>query len=538
MLSIDPRHADSLHCLGAIAFQSKRQEAAINLIYEAIQLNGDIPLYHYNLGRVLSEQGKKDKALACYKRAIVLNPDFAEACNNLGAIFSEQDNLSEAVEFLERSIASKPDFAEAHNNLGSTLRKQGKLDEAVARYSRAIAIRPDYVEAYYNLGRLFCEQGKLDEAVIQYERAIAIKPDYTEAHLSRAEIKTFHQGDPDIATLETMIKNKSLDQNKVMGIHFTLSKALEDCGDYVRAFEHLRAGNAMKRRQINYDETSVLDQFQRITAVFNKNLFDRFRGEGDPSSVPVFVLGMPRSGSTLVEQILASHPQIHGAGELSSLETVINSMLRYPECIPTLDDSSLQQLGQDYLSRLPTPAKGKIRVIDKTPGNFFSIGLIRLILPKAKIIHTRRDPIDTCFSCYSILFSDGLNFSYDLAELGRYYRRYSELMGHWQSVLPPSAMLDVYYEDVVDDLEGQARRLIEYCGLPWDDTCLEFYRNSRPVKTASAVQVRKPLYRSSLKRWHKYEENLEPLLHQLGDIIPGSTGALADTSRAAQDPDR
>jgi hypothetical protein len=297
----------------------------------------------------------------------------------------------------------------------------------------------------------------------------------------------------------------------------------------------LRKGNELKRRQSDYDEKSAVELFQRLRDVFDGGLLDRFQGEGDPSSMPIFVLGMPRSGSTLIEQILASHPQVHGAGELNDLDAAVSSVLgtggkpaRYPECIPSLDGAILRQIGQTYLSRLlsrlPSCADGKVRIIDKLPGNFVHIGLIRLILPNARIIHTVRDAVDTCVSCYSKLFTSGQSFSYDLAELGRYYRGYRELTTHWRSVLPPDAMLDVVYEDVVDDLEGQARRMIDYCGLPWDDRCLNFDKTSRTVKTASAVQVRKPLFRSSVQRWRKYEAGLGPLLNELGGLAPVQMG--------------
>jgi hypothetical protein len=226
---------------------------------------------------------------------------------------------------------------------------------------------------------------------------------------------------------------------------------------------------------------------------------------------------MPRSGSTLIEQILASHPQIQGAGELTTLEKMEAG---YPESYSALDGPALRRLGESYLAQMPLLANGKVRIVDKLPGNFLRVGLIRLMLPNARIIHTTRNPIDTCVSCYSKLFTVGLPFTYDLGELGRYYRAYSELMAHWRSVLPPGAMLDVSYEDVIDDLEGQARRLIDYCGLPWDDRCISFYRTIRPVKTASAVQVRQPLFRSSLQRWRRYEAGLGPLLDELALIEP------------------
>ncbi len=281
-------------------------------------------------------------------------------------------------------------------------------------------------------------------------------------------------------------------------------------------------GNALKRREVHYHEVSCQREFQAIAEQFDGSLPDRIGAVGDPSAAPIFVLGMPRSGSTLVEQILASHPLVHAAGELTILERLVRMLpdadgraVPYPQGIAGLDADGFRRLGQAYLAGLPHLPAGKTRITDKAPANFFHVGLIRLILPNARIIHTVRDPVDTCVSCFSRLYSFGSSFSYDLAELGCYYRWYYELMDHWRTVLPAGSMLDVAYEDVVDDLEQQARRLIDYCGLPWDDRCLKFHETNRPIATASNVQVRRPLYRSSVARWRRYEAQLEPLLAEL-----------------------
>jgi tetratricopeptide (TPR) repeat protein len=433
--------------------------------------------------------------------------------------------LREAVTLYKRALFLKPDHADAHYNLALALLEQGKLDDAITHCERAIAVNPDRAEVHNTLGLILKDRGEFGDAMGHFAKAIAIKPDCAEAHFNRAELKTFHRGDTDLAALEALVRRDGLSADKGLLVHFALSKALEDIGDYGQAFEHLRRGNSLKREQIDYDEKSEVRLFERISTVYDATLFDRFRGTGDPSRVPIFVLGMPRSGSTLIEQILAGHPQIHGAGELRDLDTALSSVLSagnptvpYPECVPSLDGDILRRIGEAYLARLAVLADRKARIVDKLPGNFLDIGLIRLILPNARIIHTVRDPIDTCVSCYSKLFAFGQYFSYDLGELGRYYRCYSALMTHWRSVLPPASILDVSYEDVVDDLEGQARRLIDYCGLPWDDRCLSFHKTIRPVKTASTVQVRQPLFRSSLQRWRRYQPGLGPLLKELGDV--------------------
>jgi tetratricopeptide (TPR) repeat protein len=456
------------------------------------------------------------------------NPD---AVGNVRSILDsamrhrQAGRLREAVTLYERVLFLRPDHADAHTNLGQTLIDQGKHNEAMSHCERALAVNPDSPEAHNNLGFILKDRGEFDGAMGHFAKAIAIKPDFATAHFNRAELKIFHHGDTDLAALEALVRRDGLSAEEGPLVHFALAKALDDIGDYGRAFEHLRKGNDLKRGQIDYDEKSEFRLFERISTVYDGALFDRFRGTGDPSPVPIFVLGMPRSGSTLIEQILASHPQIHGAGELRDLDTALSSVLSavnptvsYPECIPALAGDTFRRIGEAYLARLAILADRKARIVDKLPGNFLDIGLIRLILPNARIIHTVRDPIDTCVSCYSKLFAAGQYFSYDLGELGRYYRCYSALMAHWRSVLPPASILDVSYEDVVDDLEGQARRLIDYCGLPWDDRCLSFHKTIRPVKTASTVQVRQPLFRSSLQRWRRYQPSLGPLLQELGDV--------------------
>ena len=531
-LVLDPNHANAHNNLGlALAAQGRIADAIAH--YErALALNPRHANAHNNLVMALIAQGSTADAIALFERALVLNPGHADLHNNLGVALIAQGRIREAIAQYERVLVLRPDDANAHSNLGTALAEQGSIADAMSHLERALVLNPRHADAHNSLGNIFKDEGKFDDAMAHYGRAIAIRPDFGEAHLNRTEIKSFHPGDAGLAVLEALAGRNDLSANTALRIHFAVAKALEDTGDYARALEHLRQGNALKRKQLDYDEGRVLNLFQRVSTVFDGRLLDRFQGEGDPSSVPVFVLGMPRSGSTLIEQILASHPQIHGAGELTDFETAASSVfhaggraVEYPECVPAVDGAALRRIGQSYLARLPALAEGKVRIVDKLPGNFLNIGLIRLALPNARIIHTMRHPMDTCVSCYSKLFTFGHHYTYDLAELGRFYRYYSELMTHWRRVLPPGAMLDVSYEDVVDDLEGQARRMIDYCGLPWDDRCISFHRTSRPVKTASAVQVRKPLFRSSLQRWRKYESGIAPLLDELGTIVPGPGGS-------------
>ena len=307
-------------------------------------------------------------------------------------------------------------------------------------------------------------------------------------------------------------------------LHFALGKAYEDLGRDAEAFTQWLDGNALKRRQITYDEAATLGALDRIQAVFTSELIRRWQNVGHPSPVPVFIVGMARSGSTLVEQILASHPQVFGGGELKYFDAAVQGIrtkfggsATFPELVSGMTGEDYRDLGTRYLAEIERLAPAATHITDKMPGNFIFAGLIHLALPNATIIHTIRDPVDTCLSCFSKLFTEGQNHTYDLAELGRYYRHYQALMAHWHRVLPPGRILDVRYEDVVADLEGQARRIIAHCGLDWDPRCLAFHQTERPVLTASAAQVRQPIYNSAVGRWRVHEEALQPLLAELAN---------------------
>jgi tetratricopeptide (TPR) repeat protein len=371
--------------------------------------------------------------------------------------------------------------------------------------------------------------GHLREAQEAYLEALRLDPSLADVYVNLADSKTFEPGDPHLSAMEALAaKTEGLSKTDRMQLDFALGKARADLEDYGRSFKHLLAGNAAKRATISYDENAAFALFDQIETVFTRELIARKSGRGDPSTLPIFVIGMPRSGTTLIEQIIASHPQVHGAGELQTLDEVIltargadGNTTPYPQFVPALDGSALRQIAVRYLTELRALAakSGQINsafLTDKMPSNYFFVGLIHLALPNAKILHTVRDPVDTCVSCFSKLFSGEQTYSYDLGELGRYYRRYEQLMGHWRRVLPTDRILDVCYEDVVADLEAQARRIIAYCGLPWDDGCLSFHKTARPIRTASATQVRQPIYQNAVGRWRVYEEHLGPLLIALG----------------------
>jgi len=540
-LALKPDYAGARYNLGNVLKAQGRTVAALAAFEQVLALWHDHAETLNNLGAALLDLGRLDEAVARFRQALAVRAEDAEVHFNLGVALQRQGRLPEAVAHYRRAIGLRPDHAEALGRLGTALLEQGKLDEAIARLERAAALQPDAAEVHNNLGTALLDQGRFDEAAARFERALRLRPDYAEAHFNRTEIPGFRLDEAGLSALEALAADGGrLPADKAPLVHFALARVLEEREEPARAFGHLLTGNALRRRQISYEEAAFHDFFRRIAAVFDAGLFQRRQGTGEPSTVPIFVLGMPRSGSSLVEQILASHPEVHGGGELTTLVAVATGAtggrgprLAYPEDVPALDEAALRRLGRAYLAGLPPLPAGKTRITDKMPYNFLNIGLIRLILPGARIIHTRRNPADTCVSCFSKLFPFSQAFSYDLGELGRYYRDYRALMAHWHSVLPEDALLDLSYEALVDDLEVQARRLLAWCGLPWDDRCLDFHETRRPVRTASAAQVRQPLFRSSLERWRRYQPWLQPLLRELDAPAPPLTAP-----DAADSPDR
>ena len=366
----------------------------------------------------------------------------------------------------------------------------------------------------------------MDRARELFRRALSFKPDNTAARIHLVQNDKVNADDENFATLlAEEHKMQDYSDNRRLSLHFALGKCYDDIKEYDKAFPHYLAGCNLKRARLSYDSAAAAQQFSELKKIFTKDFIDGLRGSGDPSSMPIFVLGMPRSGTTLTEQIIASHPDVFGAGELPDLLRVAHRKTHpdtttFPDNLRYLDAATLSAWGKEYITGLAERALQAKHITDKMPANFFAVPLIHLMLPSAKIIHVNRNPVDTCLSCFTRLFHRKQEHTYDLAELGRYYADYARLMDHWRKVLPAGAFYDVQYEDIVADQEGEARKLLEYCGLEWNDACLDFHKTKRQVRTASVVQVRQPIYTSSVERWRKYEKFLGPLLNELDDLVP------------------
>lgn len=512
--------ADSLSNLGiALRAQGKLDEA-IAAFRQAIRVKPDVALFHFNLGAMLHERRRFDEAVVAYRQAIQIKSDYAESYSNLGTALRDLGQLEEAIAVQRQAIELKPNFASAHCNLGAALYDQGRLEEAVAAYRQAIILKPNFDVAHGNLGAALIELGRSSEAHSSLEHAIRLAPRNIKHRRYLGELEPYASGDPRLAGLEQLARDAAqLAVDDRIELHFALGKAYDDIGRHAEAFRQWRDGNALKRQLVAYDEAATLGVLDRIRSVFTPDLMRARQKAGHPSSVPVFIIGMPRSGTTLVEQILASHPQVFGAGELKHFSAAMKgirarfgSSKSFPEIVLSMTDTDFRELGARYLAEIEKLAPAAKRIIDKRPTNFQVAGLIHLALPNAFIIHTIRDPIDTCLSCFSKLFTDKQVQTYDLAELGRYYHNYQKLMAHWEHLLPVGRILDVRYEDIVTDLEGQARRIIAHCGLDWDPRCLTYYKTERPIRTASVLQVRQPIYNNAIGRWRAYEPFLGPLM--------------------------
>jgi tetratricopeptide (TPR) repeat protein len=552
-----PDEPKALHILGVVAQRSGNFPEAIEHLQRAVEYAPDVALYHASLGEACRLAARTKEAIAHARRALELKPDYAEALGNLALAVANLERLDEAAELLRRAIVTEPQHPDLHLRLGFVLVNQGRLEEAqatleqvlalcptshdafnllgriafmrgsldlaLAHYRRALELKPDLIDACSGVGHALHSLGRFAEAADAYRRALELDPENTRSHLNLTAAKTFIEGDPQLAAMEVLECSGRVPEGERLFLHFALGKAYADLNEHARSFEHLLRGNALKRAQVRYDEAATLALIARIETIFTPALLKKKARLGERAHLPVFVLGMPRSGTSLIEQILASHPHVLGAGELTTLEEVIGEvrasrdLLPYPDCIPALDAASIRRIGALYLTRVRhlAPA-GTIRVTDKMPSNYLLIGLIHMALPNARIIHTVRDPVDTCISCFSRLFMLEHNYTYDLAELGRYYRAYQRLMAHWHRVLPSGRILDVRYEELVANLEREARRIVAYCGLDWDPRCLAFHRTQRPVRTASAMQVRRPIYMSSIGRRRVYEPFLGPLIAALG----------------------
>ena len=486
---------------------------------KAVAANPDFAEAQNNLGNVLHGQGKLADALPCYQRACELMPTNPQPLYNYATGLYESGRPRQAVELLNKVIHLSPDNADAYSSLGVVHQALGNLDEAVSALQKAIRLKPDSVKSQRFLGLVLKDRGEIKEAINQFRKALACKPDdgltwYLLTRYKRYQTKN----DKDIKKILSILDRPGLAQDDAVFLHFGLGKIYDDLGLFKKAFAHYKEGNQKKRATLGRAGISTGIELQRILRVFQPSLFSRYHGAGSESEVPVFIIGMPRSGTTLVEQICASHPAVHGAGELKKVRELIERLpdsgekaRAYPECLLTLDQAKVKNLADSYVADLKSGLPEKIiRITDKMPTNFIELGLIRILFPRARIIHCCRNPLDTCLSNYFQNFEEGNECSFDLGELGLYYRKYQALMDFWAQNLP-GEIFTIHYEELVADFPAKARELIDFLGLEWEECCLTFFKTQRMIHTSSDWQVRQPIYSRSAGRWKNYEPFLQPL---------------------------
>ena len=491
ILREDPGHVAALCGLAALALAVDRPQDAERLLRHALRQSAYVPLAYRALGPALVQLGRLKEAEVAARHLEKIEPDSPQTWTVIASV---------AIRLMRQ-------------------------EEALEAYEHAARLKPDEVGLRISAGHLQKTLGRRADSEASYKAALQVDPGRAEAYWSLADLKNYTFSDEEITAMQRLLTSDRRELTNEAQLHFALGRAFEQRQEYPQAFVHYDVGNALRRRNAPFDSAMFERRCARIRGFFDAAFFAARRGSGDPSPAPIFIVGLPRSGSTLLEQILASHPQVEGTMELQNIVIIVGQFEDmdparngYPDTVVQASLAQLSALGRRYLEETALLRTGREHFTDKLPNNFSHIGLIHAILPNATIIDARRHPMDACFSTFKQHFAEGQTFSYDLTDLGRYYRCYLSLMDHWDAVLP-GKVLHVQYEDVVRDPEANIRRLLAHCGLPFEPACLRFHETRRSVRTASAEQVRQPLYTSGVGYWRHFERELEPLRQALGDCL-------------------
>jgi len=497
ILSDDPNNVDALRLLALLASRTGAVDQAINMLENCTKIAPDYALAWENLAKMYRQKDDPDslqKAAFCFSKATELRPDWAEGWAGLGTMQTRSSQHNEGIESYKKSIELKANQPRVHLSLGHVYKTTGNQEECINSYNEAISFDNNFGEAYWSL----------------------------------ANLKTYKFSGDEILNMEKRVELTEVPEREKVHFLFSLGKAFEDMGSYDESFEYYKRGNDLNRGRTTYDPKAIEALSERLKLFFTEDRLNKYKGSGDNSNSPIFIVGLPRSGSTLIEQILASHSKIEGTMELPNIMNIARKLgnstkdrTAYPEVIDTLQGIDLTDLGKSFINETQFLRTGKQHFIDKMPNNFSHIGLIKLILPNAKIIDARRNPMDTCFSCFKQLFARGQAFTYDLSEIARYYVNYVNLMDHWDKVLP-GYVYRVQHEDLLNNQERVTRDLIDFCEVDFESSTLEFYKTKRAVKTASSEQVREPINTKGLNQWKNYEIHLKDLKFHLESIIATS----------------
>jgi predicted Zn-dependent protease len=487
----------------------------------------DVPAIRM-LAEVAVRVGRDEEAEKLLERCLELAPGFSAARYNYAVLLHRSNDPQRALTEIERLLAAHPRNPGFRNLLAVVLSRVGEYERSARTYAELVAEYPANTKLWLSYGHVLKTEGRQDESIAAYRRAIALEPGFGEAYWSLANLKTFRFTGSDFAAMRAGIEDPMVDEVNRVHLHFALGKANEDAGDYAASFEHYAKGNALHRARNPHDADLNTKRAERLKAVFTRELFAARAGGGCPAANPIFIVGMPRAGSTLLEQILSTHSAVEGTTELPDMITLARDLRAqsesgeigaYADVLAAMGPQDLRELGERYLERTRVHRKtDRPHFIDKMPNNFLHVAMIHLALPNARIIDARRHPMACCFSNFKQHYARGQRFSYDLADMGRFYRDYVMLMAHFDAVLP-GRIHRVFYEGIIEDTEGEVRRLLDYCGLPFEPECLRYFENARPVRTASSEQVRQPIYRDGLEQWRHYEDWLDPLKLALGPVL-------------------
>jgi len=480
------------------------------------------------LGETGSRLGRYEDAENLLARALELAPGFSEARANYAGVLYRANKPAQAVEQAEILLKREPRNPGYRNLMAASLARLGESHRSLEVYEGVLKDYPNQPKAWMSYGHTLKVVGRQDDSIAAYRKSIAQLPSLGEAWWSLANLKTFRFTDADVAAMDMALARTDIAEEDRYHLHFALGKALEDQAHYADSFAHYEQGNALRKKRVAYDEDETAEHLRRSKALFTREFFAERAGLGSDARDPIFIVGLPRSGSTLLEQILSSHSAVEGTMELPDIMSIAGRLgakkkrgghSAYPEKLLELEPGAFAELGKEYLARTRIQRRlDRPFFTDKMPNNFAHVGLIHLILPNARIIDARRHPLGCCFSNFKQHFARGQGFTYDLAGMGRYYRDYVALMAHFDAVLP-GRVHRVIYEEMVENPEREVRALLDYCGLPFEDSCLRFYENERSVRTASSEQVRQPIYRDAVEHWQNYEPWLDPLKDALGTVL-------------------
>ncbi len=470
-------------------------------------------VFLYNLlGLILVGKNKIDEALNTYQKGINLDPNQAMIYNNIALLYTNNKIDNEKAEyFYNKSISANPKNPEAYNNLGTLYKSMDKFEEAIKCFNKAIESNSKFVQSYHNLGNIYITLGKFSDAKKIFLKIISIDPYYTKTHRTLSRLIKYDKNDTHFENLRKIYKNKNINTDDRINIAFALGKAYEDMNAHKNSFEMYKEANDLHNKRIKYTIERDKKRFKNIKNIFHKDLFNKFKGSGFTNASPIFILGMPRSGTSLIEQILSNHPKVFGAGEQIIIVKLLEKEFGKKNLSLFFEDENFNKktfadIGSEYISAIKNISDNSERFTDKLPENFFWIGLIKLILPNAKILHCLREPGDNCFSLFKNYFpNQSMDYSYNLNNVVEYYNLYFDLMLYWKNLLP-NFILDVKYEDVVSNTKNEIHSMLNFCDLDWHDNCLNHYNNKRAVKTASDIQARNKIYNSSVNLWKKYEK--------------------------------